>query len=345
MERVEITKKTIIFTILFIVALAITYFSRYIVLISLIGIGTGVLISPILTSLRDRLHLPRSLSAILVLIAIILIVSAVTASIFLLVSDQFSSLQERWPEIKSTVDEQLANLFQKFPWIQEQILQFDLGNYIRSSAVGLMKGFKLSIVAISGFIFAVTIGLYTAVNGREYFENTIEAFFPEKRETARKVLQHCAIVVRSWFKAQLIDMVIIGIMTSIGLWITGVEYWAVFGLLTGVLGIIPYVGIIIVVIAASLITLSTDPSKIPWVLLVFGVTQQVEGDVILPLVMKGGAELPVVPLLIFMMLLGTFFGILGVFIAPPLLAVIRTLYIDLYLPYLENWKRGISSPW
>jgi predicted PurR-regulated permease PerM len=91
-----------------------------------------------------------------------------------------------------------------------------------------------------------------------------------------------------------------------------------------------------VVFAASLITLSTDPSKIPWVLAIFAITQQVEGDVILPLVMKGGAQLPVVPLLIFMLFLGSFFGIIGVFIAPPLLAVLRTLYIDIYLPYVNS---------
>lgn len=336
MERIEISKSTIIFTLLFIVMLIIAYYSRYILLISMIGIGIGVLINPILGYLRKKIHLPRALSALIVLIMVLLLSTVVLGSLYYLVADQVSSLESRWPEIKSTAEDYVSNLFTRFPWIQEQIQGFDIASSLNSSAMSLIKGFKTGIIAISGAVFALIIGLYTAVNGGEYFEKTVEAFFPSKRKKAKNVLMDCARVIRGWFKAQLIDMVIIGFMTGLGLWIVGVEYWAVFGLLTAVLGIIPYVGIILVVIATCLISLSSDPSKIPWILLIFGVTQQVEGDVILPLVMKGGAQLPVVPLLIFMMFLGSFFGILGVFIAPPLLAILRTLYIELYLPYLEK---------
>ena len=131
-------------------------------------------------------------------------------------------------------------------------------------------------------------------------------------------------------------MGIFGTLTAIALWIAGVEYWAIFGLLTALLGIIPYVGMILVVIAAVLITFASDPSKVPWVLGVFLLTQQLEGNVILPLVIKGKVELPVVPLLIFMLLLGTFFGIVGVFLAPPLCAILRILYIDIYLPFING---------
>jgi predicted PurR-regulated permease PerM len=258
------------------------------------------------------------------------------------VADQITSLEERWPEIKGTLENWFKTIFERFPWMQEHILNFDFGKYVSSSISGLIRGFRLGLVAISGAVFALFIGLYTAVNGEEYFDKTVQAFYPAKREKARFILGHCAKVIRKWFKAQLVDMVIIGVMTGAGLWIAGIEYWAVFGLLTAVLGIIPYVGIIQVVFAASLITLSTDPSKVPWVLAIFAITQQVEGDVVLPLVMKGGAQLPVVPLLIFMLFLGSFFGIIGVFIAPPLLAVLRTLYIDIYLPYVSS-QAGIKK--
>lgn len=336
MERVEISKSTIVFTILFVAMLIIAYYSRYILLISMIGIGIGVLINPVLGYLRKKIRLPRALSALIVLIMVILVSMVVLGSLYYLVADQVSSLKERWPEIQSTAEGYVSNLFNRFPWIQEQIQGFNVASSVNSSAMSLLKGFRTGIVAISGGVFALIIGLYTAVNGGEYFEKTVEAFLPSKREKAKNVMIDSARVIRGWFKAQLIDMVIIGFMTGLGLWIVGVEYWAVFGLLTAILGIIPYVGIILVVIATCLITLSSDPSKLPWILLVFGVTQQVEGDVILPLVMKGRAQLPVVPLLIFMMFLGSFFGILGVFIAPPLMAVLRTLYIELYLPYLEK---------
>lgn len=339
MEKVLISRNSVLFFIATIVLLLLVYYSRQVFLVSILGIGLGVLINPILTFLRRKLHLPRALSSILVLVAFIAIFSVVVWSMYYLLNDQISSLSSRWPTIKASTEGLVAKLFKQFPWLQEQVMNFDFTSYLKYSASGLVKGLSTSVMAISGLIFALVIGLYTAVNGKEYFDKTIEAFYPKYREKAVRVLEHSAQVIRAWFKAQLIDMVIIGVLTAVGLWIVGVEYWAIFGLLTGVLAIIPYVGIIIVVIIACLITLASDPSQIPWILLVFAVTQQLEGDVILPMVMKGGADLPVVPLLIFMLFLGTFFGILGVFMAPALLAVLRVVYIDVYLPIIERKRQ------
>jgi predicted PurR-regulated permease PerM len=81
MERVEISKNTIVFTVIFIVMLAVLFYSRNIVLISLIGIGIGVLVTPVLTALRKRIKLPRALSALIVLVGLILILAAVFGSL------------------------------------------------------------------------------------------------------------------------------------------------------------------------------------------------------------------------------------------------------------------------
>ena len=151
-------------------------------------------------------------------------------------------------------------------------------------------------------------------------------------------------MTRVWFRAQLIDMAIIGLITTIGLLIAGVEFWALFGLLTALFGIIPYVGVMIVVVIVSFITLASDPSQVPWVLLVFIITQQIEGNVVLPWVMKGQAEIPEALLIIVMLFFGFWFGLLGVFIAPPLVAVMICLYRNLYLPAIETPHSPVTSP-
>ena len=150
------------------------------------------------------------------------------------------------------------------------------------------------------------------------------------------MLAKSARVVRVWFRAQLIDMAIIGAITTIGLLLVGVNYWALFGLLTAILGIIPYVGVMMVVVLVSLVTLASDPGQLPLVLLVFFVTQQIEGNVVLPMVMKGQAEIPEALLVVVMLFFGSWFGLLGVFVAPPLLAVMISLYRNLYLPAIEG---------
>jgi len=141
----------------------------------------------------------------------------------------------------------------------------------------------------------------------------------------------------------MIDMLILGIMTAIGLWIVGVDYWAVYGVLTALFGIIPYVGTLIVVGCAVLITLASEPSLVPWVIVVFVVVQQIEVNIILPMLMKGQVELPEVPLLIFILLLGSWLGIVGVFLAPPFFAIMRVLYIELYLPRVGNESNQIET--
>lgn len=336
MERVRVTNSTIIFTVCFIVALILGYYARYVLLSATVGIGIGVLISPLLTFAQSRLRMPKALSAVFVFLCFVLVTGLVMGSIYYVLADQVQSLTSKFPDIVANIDAWVGSTFDQYPWLKEQAQNFNFGKSINKSILTVFKGFHTGLIAISGALFAVIIGLYTAVDSNHLFKSTVEAFVPRLRTKAGIVLQDCARVLREWFRAQLIDMMIIGSLTAIGLWIAGVEYWGVFGLLTALLGIIPYVGIILVVFATSLITLASDPSKVPWVISIFIITQQLEGNVILPLVMKGKVELPVVPLLIFMLLLGTFFGVLGVFLAPPLLAVIRILYIDIYLPKINS---------
>jgi predicted PurR-regulated permease PerM len=334
MEKIKISNSNIVFAVVLISALILAFYARYVILSALIGIGIGVLLSPIFSYFLKKIRLPKAITAMLVLICFVLISGLVLGSLYYIAADQAESLSQRAPLIVASLDSWVASMFDRYPWMKEQANNFNFGTSLSNWAMSLFKGFRTGFMAISGAFFAFIIGLYTAIDGTYLYDRTVEAFVPRLRDKSRLVMQDCARVLRGWFNAQLVDMGIIGTLTALGLWIAGVEYWAIFGLLTALLGIIPYVGIILVVITATLITLASEPAKVPWVIGVFLITQQLEGNLILPLVMKGKVELPVVPLLIFMLFLGNFFGVLGVFLAPPLFAVLRSLYINIYLPYL-----------
>lgn len=335
MEKVKISNRTIIFTLGALLLLIGLYIARTIFLVSLIGIGLGVLISPVLSKFRDRFHVPRSLSAFLVFLFILMIVGGIGLISYFLVAEQVSHLIERGPELVQKLEIWFSDLFSRFPQIKEQVDKFNFGGSLKSSFFNLFQGFTMGMSALSGLFFIVVIGLFTAVNSREYFKNTVEAFPPARRRRAGELMSQSAKVLRDWFVAQLMDMLVVAVMTAVGLWIVGVDYWALIGALAAVLCIIPYVGIITVVVLGTLITLASDPSQVPWVLLVFLLTQQIEGNLILPMIMKGKAHLPEVLLLIFMFFMGTFFGFLGLFVATPLLAILRNLYIEVYLPRIN----------
>ncbi len=310
--------------------------SSLVVIAALIGIGIGVLLSPLLDLIHKKLKLKRGYGALLFILGVAILTLTILAFFGWIIVDQANALIAGLPEYSTQLRGTLERLFDRFPWMLEQIKDFDFAATLQNAFQFILKGAQASVVAVGGAIFALIIGIYLAVDGDYYFNGAVRAFPPKLRQRASKLLVKCSHVVRVWFKAQLISMLIVGLITTIGLWIVGVQYWALFGLLTAILGIIPYVGVMIVVVVVSLITLATDPSQVPWVIVVFLVTQQIEGNVVLPMVMKGKAEIPEALLIIVMLFFGFWFGLLGVFVAPPLVAVMICLYRELYLPAIEG---------
>jgi len=331
--------KLILFAIFSIAALILLYYSLSIVAVTLIGIGIGVLIAPILLFARRKFKIPRVLSALICFVVIVIIIGGASFVIWYLVSDQVESLSERAPEISANLNSRLSSLFMRYPWLQAQLEALNVGAAAQGLVSHFFNGLQTSFTAIGGLLFALIISLYTAVSLNDYFAAVVRAFPQNHRMKVAFVLSRCATTLRLWFRAQMIDMLILGFMTAIGLWIVGVDYWVVWGLLTAIFGIIPYLGTLLVVGCASLITLASEPSLVLWVIAVFVVVQQIEGNIILPMLMKDQVELPEVPLLIFILLLGSWLGIVGVFLAPPFFTIMKVLYVELYLPRVGDETR------
>ena len=155
-----------------------------------------------------------------------------------------------------------------------------------------------------------------------FYNKQLALLIPSKNEEETKeVLAEMAKSLRRWFKAQFIDMLIISLLTTLGLWIIDFKYWLAIGLMTGLFCIIPYLGILIVGSVSIFVSLGQDPYQAIWVFVVFFITQQIEGNFVLPKLMRENVSLPEVPLIIFIILMGTWFGILGILMAPGILTI------------------------
>jgi len=312
------------------------YVSSDVIFTGLIGVGIGVLLAPVLTFFQKRLRVPRSLAAVLCLVIFLILAALFFWVLGHLVSGQFAKLSEASPQLIANLKQRLVALSDQYPTIAQQIQGFNLQDTLSSSMDRVFVGVKSSVFAISSLAIAIFLGLYTAVDSEEYFDSASGIFPKSKRQRARAIAEKCARVLRLWFKAQLIDMAIIGVSVAIVLRIVGMEFWAVFALLTAVLCIIPYAGILIVILLAALVTLASDPSRVWAVVIGIFLVQQLEANVVLPRVMRDLAELPELPLLVFMLLMGSWFGIVGVFIAPALLAILKTIYHEVYQPWIDS---------
>lgn len=314
----------------------ILIWARPIVIAVLVGVGIGVLLAPALQAMHRVLRVPRGLAAALLAIVGIAAITAIIWGISSVMESQVALLAERGPELIQRLQGYVQHLLSRYPWVQRNMASLDLASELSGIGAILFKGAWSGLGVLSAMVFAGVIGLYVAVEAQDYYRGAVRAMPAANRPRADRFLLQAAQTIRMWFNAQLIDMVIIGGLTSIGLWAAGAEYWLLLGVLTALFGIIPYVGIGIVVLFAALLTLGSDAGRLPWVLAVFIATQQLEGNVILPLVMRGRARLPAVPLLVFMLLMGTWAGLLGVLMAPPLFAVLLLAYREFYLPRVDR---------
>jgi len=344
MNSTRMTTAQVLVTLAVLLAVGyIVYYSQDVVMTGLLGVGIGVLLSPLLTFSHKKLRLPRALSAVIFLILFLVFTALFVSMIRYLVADQVEKLSASAPQLVQNVKLRLVELTDQYPAIAAQIQGFNFQDEIAGSMSHVLLGIKSGFFAIASIGLALFLGLYTAVDSDEYFEGAIHFLPPSKRKRAAQIGTKCADVLRVWFRAQLIDMAIIGVSMAIVLRIVNMEYWAVFALLTAVLCIIPYVGIIVVTVLGALVTLGSDPSKVPWVVGAILIVQQLEANVVLPRVMRDQAELPELPLLVFMLLMGSWFGVVGVFIAPALLAILKTLYNEIYQPWLQEHDSRVSK--
>jgi predicted PurR-regulated permease PerM len=321
--------------------LAALYFASDVTMATIMGIGLGVIVSPLMALLKFRFGIPRSVSAVILFFFLFGGAIGLGYAVYILAADQATALAERAPDLFNTIRAYALGVIREQPWIRQQIEGLDMAGATQKIFEKLFSGVGTGFSAISGAAIVFLLALYVAINANEYFRGLISAFPAHARSKAELVFTECAVSIRKWFRGQATVMLITGTLTTIGLWILGVDYWLVFGLLTIVLGIIPYIGILIAVSLTGLVTLASAPDKVIWVLGLFFLLQQIEGNFILPKVMKDQADMPEAHMIVVMLFLGTWFGILGVFLAPPLFAVGLTVF---RLVYVQKMDTLTSSP-
>jgi predicted PurR-regulated permease PerM len=314
----------------------LVYTGRFGLMMGLIGIGLATLVSPMLRFLHEKFKIPRVLSVVTFLIVVALVLALGFWGIGNVVIDQLEDLTLKAPELMNKLEERWSALYERYPIIQDQISTLNISATLKAGGSQIVKGAQSGATLVSGLAFAFVIAMYASISAQSYLKRFVGLFPASKRERVTSIMGRLALTLRKWFRAQLTDMAIIGGLTMFGLWLVGAKYWAVFGLLTAILGLIPYLGILIMVVVAGLVTFASDPLMVPWVLGVFVITQQIEGNIVLPLVMKDQIDIPEMPLLIFMLLMATWFGLIGVFLSTPVFALFKVLHAELIRPKLES---------
>ena len=120
--------------------------------------------------------------------------------------------------------------------------------------------------------------------------------------------------------------------------ILGIKYAVLLGFMIGLFNLIPYIGAIIAIVIATVITLLTGGiSQAIWMLVVVTILQQIDANIINPKIV--GDSLEISPLLVILAVTvgGAYFGIIGMFLAVPIIAILKVLIED-FIEYREKNK-------
>ena len=293
------------------------------------GVLFGVFLHTLAAALGRAIRLPRAGLALAVL-ALAALLGGVGLLLAPRIAAQVDQLATGLPQAVGRLEGWLS----RYRW-GEQLIErtpfVDGVSLPTFDAVSRLTGtFSTLFNLLTNAVFVLFIGLFTAADPGGYRDGLVGLVPPGARARAREVLSQVWRALRGWLLSKLLAMVLVGLLTGVGLAVLGMPFALTLGLLAGLFELIPFVGPVLAAVPALLVALTQSPWQILYVALLFLIVQQLEGNFITPLVYKRTVALPPVLTLAAVLVMGTLFGLLGLFVATPLLAaalvLVRTLY-------------------
>ncbi|KKP37962.1 MAG: hypothetical protein UR27_C0001G0014 [Candidatus Peregrinibacteria bacterium GW2011_GWA2_33_10] len=203
-----------------------------------------------------------------------------------------------------------------------------IGSTLESFAGNAFRALSAIFQSIANAVVVLVLTFFMSVNEKS-IERFFTSLFPSKH--TQYILNKSEDIknkVGFWLRGQIILGIFIGVLTMIALSIIGVKYALTLSMISGIMEFIPVIGPILTFIISIPIVLNQDPILIIWVAIAFIVIQQLENNVLVPLIMKKSTGLSPI-IIIFAMLVGyRFLGILGMILSVPVATIISIFVYD-----------------
>ncbi len=240
-------------------------------------------------------------------------------------------------ELSGQISEQMKAVWERLgsaDWLQPVVSR--LKGFIEEGShriAGIAAGVGTKTLGgIGSLIVMLVTAVYFAIDPGLYVKGTLLLMPRSWRSRGKDVMSEMAHTLRWWFIGQLVDMVAIGLLTGLGLYLLGVKLAVTLGLIAALFNFVPYVGALAGALPAVLVAFGQGPQVAGYVALLYIAVQTLEGNVIAPLIQKRTVELAPVLTILSQTVLGSLFGPLGLILATPLTAAgvvaVRKIYVE-----------------
>ena len=318
----------------------ILYFGQDIIFPILLSGLFAIILRPVVSFLNKKLHFPHFIAVVFAIVLFVLIFLGV----FYFISIQVSDMANDWSKIKN-------NLYYHLEHFQQLIRDnFHLSKREQNEIINkaTKKGMDSSTEIVSTTLNSFTdvalnvtlIPIYTFLF--LLYQNLFITFLcklykPEHHKKLREILFQIKTAVQSYVVGLLFEMVAVSILTTIGLWMIGVQYFILLGILTGILNLVPYIGILFAGALTILVSLSgsTDLSIVLGVIIVNIVVQLIDNNILVPMFVNSKVQINALVSIVGIIIGNVLGGITGMFLAIPIIAILKVIFDR--IETLEPW--------
>ncbi len=321
--ELEQSTQVILKVVLVVIALALLWAIRDIILLFLLAVVFASAMEPLADYLRTK-KIPRGVSVLAVYILVFALIGVVGALLVPVIAEQFQLLASNFPSYMADFQDKYPSLHGLFATSSgSEILQGIVGGGgeggVFSRTLGVFSGFL-------GFITVMVISFYLVVADQNGMKELIRPLVPvHRRDQVMHLIRKIQHKMGLWVLGQLLLSVSIFLLSFIALSLLGVKYALVLALLAGLLEIVPYMGPILSAVPAFFFALIQSPALAVAVVILYILIQKTEGYVLVPKIMH--KTVGTSPLVVMLSLLIGFklAGIVGLLLGVPVAGALLVL--------------------
>jgi len=314
-EKIEISHRTIIFTVIFILALSLLYFIREIIFQLFVALILMAILNPFVTKL-ERFHIPRAMSVIFAYLIFIFLVTVSILGILPPLVEQTTNFANIAPTLIDGISGSIPYGDQVLGGVVQQLSS--LPSTIAKQTISIFSNF-------ASIVMMLIIAFYLLLSRNRIDHQINEYFGDQNGKEIKRVLGMIEARLGGWVTGQITLMFLVGFSTYVGLLLLGIPFALPLAIIAGLLEVVPYIGPILSMFPIAIIGFGVSPVIGFAAIALCFLVQQIENYLFVPKVMERSAGVsPIVTLLALAIGL-KLAGFLGILVSIPVVIVLQIL--------------------